>query len=264
MPLDRVRASERRLLKPFRAPLLLVLSALIAAAVAYGIVRWERPPEFSEDRIRQYLLQHPEVVIDAVRAFQEQGQRQVALQREQALRQWRTALVQDPQTPVAGNPDGDVSVVEFFDYTCSYCRQAHPTVTQLLREDPGIRLVLKEYPILSQRAVLASRIALALHRLAPDRYVAFHDALYGVRGSLDEATILRLAAETGVDIEALTRIAESDEIGAILEGNAQLASAIGVDGTPAFVIGDELVPGSVDLATFRRLVAKTRERCRTC
>ncbi len=240
---------------------------LVVVAIAAGttlMLRKLDQPARSDDAIRTYLLQNPEVVLDALRAYQEREQRQAQMDRRRAIKANRNELAADGDTPYAGSREPDVTIVEFFDYTCPYCRQAHPIVGELLNDDPKIRVALKEYPILSERAVLASRFALAVHRIAPDRYLAFHDALYSTRGALDEATIFRLAGETGIDLERLGRVAQSDEIGSQLQRTARLAQAVGVDGTPAFIIGDEFVPGSVDLATLKRLVRQARERCDTC
>jgi protein-disulfide isomerase len=242
---------------------LVLLVAVVAAGTTFVLLRFDRP-SVADDAVRTYLLQNPEVVLDALKAYQEREQRQAQAHRRQAIKAHRVELAGDSETPYMGSRNPDVTIVEFFDYTCPYCRQAHPIIGELLRDDPKVRVALKEYPILSERAVLASRFSLAIHRIAPDRYAAFHEALYAVRGALDEATIFRLAGESGVDLEQLGRVAQSDEIGSQLERTARLAQAIGVDGTPAFVIGDEFVPGSVDLATLKRLVRQARERCETC
>jgi protein-disulfide isomerase len=161
---------------------------------------------------------------------------------------------------VAGNPKGDVTVVEFFDYRCTFCKRVLPAVRRLLRDDPRIRYVFKEFPILTPQSRIAARAALAAWRVAPETYFGFHVDLMSARGALGEAVILRLAANAGLDTQRLKREMQSPEIEAVLRRNAEIAQRLGIQGTPAFIIGERLVPGAIDLAQLQSLVAEARGR----
>ena len=215
--------------------------------------------EMIEETVHDYLLSHPDVMIevfDILRARQEAGQ---AEQTRQTVAARREALFNDPAAPVAGNPDGDVTLVEFFDYRCTYCKRVLPTVIAALEEDPGLRIVYKEFPILGPESVVAARVALAAHRQAPDRYLALHTALMASRGRLTETNALEIAREFGFDVARIAADMGSPEIDRIIERNNALAQELGINGTPGFVIGDRVIPGAIDLDTLRRLIAEARQ-----
>jgi protein-disulfide isomerase len=209
-----------------------------------------------EGMVREYLLAHPEVVRDAIEALQQREHQAELDQSRQAVGTHQTELFADADAPVLGNPKGDVTIVEFFDYRCPYCKQMQPSLAELVREDGKIRLVMKEFPILGPDSVTASRAALAAR--AQGRYAPFHEALFQMRGGLDEAAIYRVAAEVGLDVERLKRDMKSADIDRILERNRNLAQALGVAGTPAMVVGREFVPGAVDKAGMKKLVETAR------
>jgi len=167
-------------------------------------------------------------------------------------------IVDDPLTPVGGNPKGNVTVVEFFDYRCGYCKRAHPTIKQLLAEDPSIRYLYKEFPILGDESVFASRAAVAAWLIAPAKYGGFHDALMAAQGALPAAKVMKIAAEAGLDTVALRRAMDDPRVAESLRANAEIARAVGINGTPAFIFGDELVPGAIDLAAMKQLVVQAR------
>ncbi len=169
-------------------------------------------------------------------------------------------LFDDPASPVAGNPDGDVTLVEFFDYRCVFCKGANKAVTAALQQDPRLRVVFKELPVLGPGSVAAARAALAAHRQDPDKYVAFHGALMGVRGRLTKPTIMRIARATGFDVKRLEADMSAPEIDQAIKRNLALAATLGIRGTPVFVIGDKIVPGAVNLKTMKRLIALARAK----
>lgn len=215
--------------------------------------------EMIEETIHDYLLSHPDVMIevfDILRARQETADADAA---RLNLVSFRDELLNDPAAPVVGNPDGDVTLVEFFDYHCGYCKRVMPAVMKSLEEDPGLRIVYKEFPILGPDSVLASRAALAAHRIAPEKYFEFHIALMSSRPRLNEMRILGIAEDIGLDIDALVAEMKDPEIEAIIERNRALAAALGIDGTPGFVIGDQIIPGAIDLETIRGLIAQARQ-----
>lgn len=175
----------------------------------------------------------------------------------EVLSSQRDRLENDPNAPVLGNPDGDVTVVEFFDYNCPYCRQADPEIRALLKADPNIRLVLREWPILGDGSVFATRAALAAR--AQGKYEAMHWGLLGMNGRANEASVMALAADLGLDLDQLRADMKAPEIDAHIEVSMDLTQALGFNGTPSFVIGDALVPGFVPQSELEMLVNDARE-----
>lgn len=212
--------------------------------------------EAVEEIIREYILNHPEVILDSIRGLQERERKAQSDRSRQAIIERRAELLYDPNSPAAGNHAGDVTVVEFFDYRCPHCKAVAATVKQLIQNDPNVRVVFKEFPILGQESTLAAKAALAAHRQG--KYAAFHDALMEAREPLNESVVLGIAAETGLDVEKMRPDMQNPEIAAAIQQNQRLAQAIGITGTPAFIIGDELVRGSVDLDALKELVSRAR------
>lgn len=212
-----------------------------------------------EETVRQILRDKPEILLEAIEALREKQENARARRARAAIELERDKLERDPNTPVAGNREGDVTVVEFFDYQCGYCKQVVGAVQELIKSDRGIRVVFKEFPILGPESVFAARAALAAWRQDPAKYNDFHVALMSGRGKLDEERVMAAAAAAGLDVQRLKRNMQEAEITRLLEANMALANALGVNGTPAFVIGDRLVPGAIDIETFRKLIAEARK-----
>lgn len=212
--------------------------------------------EAFQKRVREYLLEHPEVIVEALQAYERRQEEAEAERQRVALIEQRSNLNEDPLSPVLGNPEGDVTVVEFFDYRCPYCRRAAEVLQELVAVDPNVRLVMKEYPILSQESVEAARVALAAAK--QNRYEVFHFALMEKGGSMSEAEVMAIAEASGLDMVRLQQDLQLPEIEEALRRNYALAEAIGVNGTPAMVVGNTLVPGVVSLERLRNLVAEAR------
>jgi protein-disulfide isomerase len=168
----------------------------------------------------------------------------------------RQGLFDDARSPAIGNPDGDVTVVEFFDYRCPYCRRVAPDLEALIEGDPGVRVVFKEWPILGRASVKAARAALAAH--AQGHYHAVHSALMTGAIEADEGAIIAFAVSLGADGDRLRADMTSDAVTEALIANDELARALGLSGTPAFVIGDTVVPGAIPIDQMRALVAEAR------
>lgn len=238
------------------------LAALILAASVFPAAAADPLTPGQADAVRQivreYLVENPEVLIEALQAYESKMAAEAQKQQQATLAQRRDQLERDPTSPVAGAADGDVTLVEFTDYRCSYCKKVFPAVQDLLKADGGIRYVVKEYPILGPDSVVAARAALAVWRSTPAEYMAFHAALMAARGGLDETRVLEIAGEIGLDAKALAGAMKDPEINAVLAKNHELAQALNIRGTPAFVVGGRLVPGAVDVETLRRLVAEAR------
>ncbi len=246
----------------FKAVAFLV-AVLVAALVARALPPLGGEPSLSQgqrseavDAIRDYLLEHPEFLIEVSQRLEANQKRQQAAKPSAAVAEYRQALYEAPASAVAGNPDGDVTIVEFFDYRCPYCKRSAPTLAALLDKDPGVRVIYKEFPILGPESVFASRAAIAAR--AQGGYVAFHLALMAAKGNLDERAVMRIAASSGLDLERLRRDMGAAEIGTLIEKNRKLARAVGVNGTPGFVIGNRVIAGYIDLARLQKVIAELR------
>ena len=235
----------------------LALAVLAACAPDQETLSTERV-EAIEDLIENYILDNPEVILRAVQRLDEREREQQDADKRAAITENRDALYADVNSHVAGNPDGDVTVVEFFDYRCPYCRRSMAAVQAILEEDPNIRFVFKEFPVLGPDSLVASRAAIVAQRVDPGKYLAFHRALMGARGVLDKAAVLQIAAEVGLDAEHLGEAMDRPDVAAIIDQNYALAGALGVNGTPTFLIGDVLVPGAIDVDAFRAIIAEVR------
>ncbi len=209
-------------------------------------------------RVRDYLLEHPEVIMDAVGRLEARSRATEESEAQAALKTRADEVFRDLASPVGGNPAGDVTMVEFFDYNCPYCRKVGPAVRETIAGDPKLRVVYKEFPILGPNSVFAARAALAAHRQG--RYVAFHDALMQVRGAADEAGALRIAAEIGLDVARLKADMADPTIQSAIGRNLRLAQALRIAGTPGFVIGEQILRGATDAATLQSLGAKARNK----
>jgi protein-disulfide isomerase len=214
--------------------------------------------EAIEKVIHDYLLEHPEVVIDALKAGQEKLKAKEAEEAKAEIAKRRDELLRDPASPVGGNPKGDVTIVEFFDYRCPYCKQMEPGLEALLKEDPKLRIVYKEFPILGPESLVASRAALAALKQGNEKYLRFHATMMNAKGQINEDVILKLAGDSGLDVARIKTDMSAPEIETLIKRNYELADSLDIKGTPAFVIGDSLTPGAVDIATLRRLVAAAR------
>lgn len=206
--------------------------------------------------IRDYLVENPEIIDEAMDALREKKRLAKATRERQALSLYREALVSDPETPVVGNPQGDVTIVEFFDYQCGYCKRVFPALMKTVKNDGNVRLALKEFPILGPQSRFAAEASLASREQG--KYRAFHMALMVVRGKLTEAKVMAVARSVGIDTGKLRKDMRATKIQTAIELNFKLADALGIRGTPAFIIGDRLVPGAISIETLRDLIAKAR------
>lgn len=209
--------------------------------------------------IRDYLLENPEVLMEAIGVLeQRESQAQVAND-QQLLADNADALYNDGVSWVGGNPDGDITIVEFMDYRCGYCQRAHPEVEELLARDGNIRLIVKEFPILGDDSVAASRFAIATKMVAgDDAYKSVHDALMGLRGSVTADALRGLAEDAGLDGDAIIAAMSNPEITGIIAANRALGQSLAINGTPSFVFGDQLVRGYVPLDGMEQIVASLR------
>ena len=237
---------------PFARPAALLLAAALTGAPALA-------DEMTAGEVKRLaleaILENPEIVMEAVGILQqrEEAGRQNAAR--SAVTAEREAMLAD--APVLGDPVGDVAVIEFFDYNCPYCRRAKPVLSELMAEDPGVRVVGREWPILGEGSVFAARAALAAGEQG--LYEPFHWALMGMSGRAERASVLRVAEEVGLDVARLLTDMEAPEVDAHIAESMRLADLLGFSGTPSFVVGETLLPGLVDAGTLAEAVAKVRE-----
>ena len=206
--------------------------------------------------VREYILENPEIVSEAVALLQDKEEKAKAAGVVAAINANKAALFNPPEGTVLGNAKGDVTLVEFFDYNCGYCKQVFPTLMETLKEDSKIKLVVKEFPILGNPSVVASRAALASRK--QNKYSEFHTAMLNHRGSLNEETIMKIAADVKLDVKKLQADMKAPEINEVLAKNHQLAQALGIEGTPAIVVGETLVPGALQKDQLKQLIVGAR------
>jgi protein-disulfide isomerase len=209
--------------------------------------------------VQSFIMKNPQVVLDAVQHMQAKAKEGKKSLIKKNLITSHEKLINDPNSPTSGNPKGDVTIVEFFDYRCGYCKRVLPTMLKAVKEDGNVRIVYKELPILGAESVVASRASLAAWRLAPKKYEAFHTTLMANKGHFSELKIRSIASDLSIDGNALIEGMKSSDIDFILNENHALAQSLGISGTPAFIIGEELVPGAVDMNTLKRMIKKARD-----
>ncbi|WP_099823843.1 DsbA family protein [Oceaniglobus indicus] len=210
--------------------------------------------------VRAYLLENPQVLMEAIAVLEQRQANEQAVGDAQLLEDNADALFNDGHSYVAGNPEGDVTMVEFIDYRCGYCRKAHPEVAELLARDGNIRLIVKEFPILGDESVLASRFALSVKKVAGDAaYGTIYDALMNLRADVTEASLRALAEDSDLDGDAIMAGMDDPEIDRIIAANRALGQTLRINGTPSFVFGDQMVRGYVPLDTMEQLVAAQRD-----
>ncbi|QND69623.1 DsbA family protein (plasmid) [Mesorhizobium loti] len=200
-------------------------------------------------------LHHP-AVIDYLQQLEDR--RQLTAELKMLIAARRDALFNDPAAPTAGNPEGDVALVTFFDYNCPPCRNAALNIQQAIKDDWSLKLVFKEFPILGPASKFAAVAALASHKQG--KYEAFHRALMGFHDLVNERSTLTIAADVGLDVEQLKRDMEDPAIADAIARNGALAGDLYITGTPALVVGDEVIPGMVDVATLQRSIANARAK----
>jgi protein-disulfide isomerase len=243
---------------------LIAAGAVIALAMPAGVSRAEEfsPAQRSaiEAIIKDYLTKHPEVLQDAMNELEKRQTAAEAEKQQATIKNSAATLFNSARQVVLGNPKGNVTLVEFFDYNCGYCKRALADMMDLLKTDPELRIVLKEFPVLGPGSVEAAQVAVAVRMQDKDgkKYLDFHQKLLGGRGQADKAHALAVAKEAGLDMARLEKDMASPEIKATLEEAFKLAQDLGVNGTPSYVVGTELVVGAVGLSALKEKVNTAR------
>lgn len=239
----------------------------VAAMAAFGSLVMHAPAQGDDNEtltekarieqiIHDYLLAHPEVILESVEKYQAQQEKDAAKKQAQTLVERRDELTHAPDAPVLGNPNGDVTVVEFFDYRCPYCKSVAGSFVELFEKDGNVRFVLKEFPILGPESEYAAKAALAAEKQG--KYRDLHLALMAFKGKLTNPDVLRLATDVGLDVARLQMDMDGPEIAAALKRNYDLGEAIGIRGTPAFIVGDDFIPGAISAEDMQQRIAAAR------
>ncbi len=243
-----------RLLKTLAAGTMLAASLAAVPALALDDAQKKEMGEF----IREYLIQNPEVMIEVQTALEAKQQAERANQSTKAVAAYKDDIFSSPNDIVLGNPKGDVTVVEFFDYNCGYCKRAMGDMDDILAKDKNIRFVLKEFPILGPDSMAAHKVADAVRIIAPEKYPEFHRQLLVGQERATEATAISVAAELGLDEAQIRKTMTEKPNDDIVRQAYQLANAIGITGTPTYVVGDEAVFGAVGLDQIEDKVKNVR------
>jgi len=248
-----------------RRPRFWTIGLWVGAVLALMPASPARAAEFTAEQrqaiegiIRDYLQKNPEALLDALQAAEDKVKGEAHDKASAALTARRHEVLDDPDTPVAGNPQGNASLVEFFDYRCPYCKQVEPSLEALLTSDRQLRFVYKEYPVLGPESVTAAKAALAARK--QDKYDAMHHGLMALKGQIDDAAVFKVAGSVGLDVERLKRDMAAPDIDRMLKANSNLATALDIRGTPGFVIGSEIVPGAISLEALKQLIDTARKK----
>jgi protein-disulfide isomerase len=253
-------------------PLRLLVTAIAALALCAS-PQATRAQGFSDGQrgeietiVKNYLVAHPEVLEEAMAELNKRQAAAEAEKHEASVVENSETIFNSPRGVVLGNKDGDVTFVEFFDYNCGYCKRAMADMLDLLKSDPKLKVVLKEFPVLSQGSVEAAQVAVAVRMQDPGgkKYLDFHQKLLGGRGPADKARALAAAKEAGLDVGRIEKDLAGPEVRATIEENFKLADAMGMNGTPSYVIGKQIVVGAIGLEGLREKIGVARCGKATC
>jgi protein-disulfide isomerase len=245
-----------------------LLAAVVAAVVSAAtiIVIWRMAPGVVDTAdiqkkqvvaiMRDYLTKNPEILVEMTTELDKRQQAEQSAQQEKTISQNADALFRSPHAFAVGNPNGDVTVVEFFDYNCGFCRRAMPSVVKLVEQDPKVKLVLKELPIFGDDSEDAAKGALAAHKQG--KYFEMHQKLFSEPGKANKDKVLRIANELGLDVPQLEKDMESEDVKRALDEARELAQKLGLQGTPLYLVGDQTIPGAPD-DLYDQLVEKVTQ-----
>lgn len=232
--------------------------ALAASPLAAQDMNADERASFRAE-VRAYLLDNPEVIMEAIGILQDRERNAEAMADVDLARNNAEALFNDPASFVGGNPDGDITIVEFMDYRCGYCKRAFPEVGELISSDGNIRYIVKEFPILGEQSVLASQFAISTRMLAGDAaYKMVHDTLMEFRGEITPASLTSVGDSLGLDTASILANMESPDVAQIISDNHALAAIMKISGTPTFVVDDQMLRGYVPLDQMREIVSAVR------
>ncbi len=237
----------------------ILYAVVLALAVSFFLYVVSQPSkEDINAQIEEYLLSNPQILETMSLALQEEKQKEEAKRVKAALTDLADIIYDDKNNIILGNPDGDVTIVEFFDYNCPYCKQVVSHIPELINNDPNLRIIMMEFPILSQDSLEAARFSQALYMLGGN-YWEFHEAMFNEDGPASKEKALKLAQRQNIDLDKLEDLAQSKEVTEIFQKNYALANALAISGTPAFIIGEEIIPGVISVEELRLRIENIRK-----
>jgi protein-disulfide isomerase len=242
---------------------LTLAAALALTSLPAGAQSFSTPQRGEIEKIiKDYLLKHPEVLQEAMAELEKKQAVAESEKARSAVKTHSEAIFNSPRQVTLGNPQGDVTFVEFFDYNCGYCKRALTDMVELMGKDPKLKVVLKEFPVLGPSSVDAAQVAVAVRMQdkTGKKYLEFHQKLLTGRGQVDKAKALATAKEIGLDMARLDKDLKSDEVAKTLEESMKLAEALGLNGTPSYVIGNDVVIGAVGLSTLSQKIQAARQQ----
>ncbi len=246
---------------PSRIAAVLIAGAAIVSFPNFSFALNAADKKEVEQIIRDYLMKNPEVLRDVMQELERKMAAEENSRRAEALKENAKLIYDSPRGVVVGNPKGDVTVVEFFDYNCGYCKRALDDMMKMVSADPKVKFVLKEFPVLGQSSLDAAKVGIAVRMQDKDgkKYLEFHRALLTGRGEVNRDRAMAAAKAAGADMAKLETDLKSDEIEATLQESAVIADALGISGTPSYVMPNEVVPGAVGVAELTKRVQSVRK-----
>lgn len=233
--------------------------ALAPAALAQTAVFTDQQKQAIGEVVKEYLLKNPEVLTEVISELEKRQAEAQQVAQAGAIKETQKPLLNAPHSYVAGNPSGDVTLVEFFDYNCGYCKKALTDVLSLVKSDPKLRVVLKDFPVLGPDSVEASRVALAVGKqLQGDKMLGYHVKLLETRGRVNGERAMAVAKEMGVDMAKLQKDVEGADVRNALQENMALGDKLNLTGTPAFIVGETIIPGAVGIEPLKQVVDNVR------
>jgi protein-disulfide isomerase len=208
--------------------------------------------------VKRVIREQPELIIESLENMKAREMASSQQRQAESLKKYKNELTKDSKSPAIGNPKADVTVVQFFDYHCGYCKRMVPVVEELVKADKNVKVIFKEFPILSEDSGLAARAALAVNKLAPDLYFDYHKKLMQHRGEYNQAVLTRYATDLKINADKFTSEVNAEWVTSTLAEVRKLAQALDIQGTPAMVVGDQVLPGATDIATLKDMVKKAR------
>lgn len=239
---------------------LTLISAMVLPLASHAEEARTWTKEELQKLIQETIMSNPDVIISSVEKMQVEKQKAESQQAKDAISTNQAELEQDKQSPTVGPKDADVTVVEFFDYNCGYCKQSLPNVMKLLEEDKKVRVVFKEFPVIAASSEIAARAALAVNAIKPEKYLDYHAALFKLGGRFDEETLKKVAEGFGINGAEFTTKLNSPEIKKHLEDNMELGKKLGNRGVPVFIVGDEHFPGAIPYDRLKSVVEENRSK----
>lgn len=205
--------------------------------------------EQNDDHIRQvikdYLIKNPEVMLEVQDALNDKQEKKIAESQTSTLQSKKDEIFNSPNDAVLGNPKGSVTLVEFFDYNCGYCKKSYPDLENLIKSDPKLRIVIKDFPILGPDSVKAHIVARAVMKIMPEKYAEFHKELLTIPGRSNEEKAIKIAVKLGVDEQKLRSTMQDESLQQAFVDNGQLAYSLGINGTPSYILGNNVLVGAV-------------------